>query len=66
MAVTCNVARKEITIDGFDYHLKLWLKDYIVQDGNHSDAYRERFGLNCCNSHKYKGQDIRELLKEYY
>ncbi len=55
-----------ITKDGYHYHFKLWLKNYIVLDCKHSDGYRRRFGKRCCNSHKYQGKDIRKLLQKYY
>ncbi len=65
MPATYDLVIDKIAKDGYHYHLKLWLKDYIVQECKHSDSYRERFGEHCCNSHKYQDQDIRELLKEY-
>ncbi len=61
MQIDCKVIK-----DAYHYHLKVQLKDYIVQDCNHSDAYRERLREDCCNSHKYRGQDIRKQLRRYY
>ncbi len=66
MANAYSVVNEGLPKDGYHYHLKLWLKDYIVQDCKHSDGFRERFGGHCCNSRKYLGQDIRELMKEFY
>ncbi len=48
--------------NGYDYHLHVHIENYIIQDCNHLDEYREVVEENCCNSHKYRGQDIRKQL----
>ncbi len=53
-------------IDGYHSHFKVFLKNYIVQDCEHSGAYRKKYGECCCNSHRYHGKDIRELMRDYY
>ncbi len=49
--------------NGYDYHLHVHLENYIIQDCNHSGDYHKRFDEDCCNSHRYRGQDIRKQLK---
>ncbi len=53
-------------IDGYHDHLKVFLKNYIVQDCEHSAAYRKKYGERCCDSHRHHGQDIRGLMRDYY
>ncbi len=52
--------------NGYDYHLHVHIENYIIQDCKHLDEYREVVEENCCNSHKYRGQDIRKQLRQYY
>ena len=42
-----------IVKDGFDYHLQVWVIDYLILDCGHK--------FDCgCNSRRYAGRDIRE------
>ncbi len=67
MSTTYVNVKGGIVKGGYHYHFKVWLRNYIVQDCKHSDKYRERVEEeHCCNSHKYQGKDIRELMSNYY
>ncbi len=52
--------------DGYHYQLKVYLENYIVQDCEHTDAYREKYGECCCDSHRYQDQDIRGIMRDFY
>ena len=41
-------------INGFDYHLQVWVVDGIVQMCGHPRP-------NCCNAKRFAGQSIRWL-----
>ncbi len=64
MSTACKSGKA--IIDGYHDHLKVFLKNYIVQDCEHSAAYRKEYGECCCNSHRYRGKDIRSLMRDHY
>ncbi len=63
--LSANKTSKAI-INGYHYQLKVSLKNFIVQDCEHSDSYRDKYGECCCNSHRHHGQDIRGLMRDHY
>lgn len=49
-----------VLVNGFDYGLQVWVKNYIIQDCGHPDE----MSPGCCNSDKYCNLDIRIFPKD--
>ena len=45
--------------NGFDYHLQVWVEDYIIQPCGHPEWMQE-----CCNARELRGRDIRRYCED--
>ena len=55
-----QVDQEGVVVNGFDYDLQVWVRDYIVLDCWHPN----RFSVTqwpCCEAHKLAGCDIRNI-----
>lgn len=56
-----DIDENGVVRNGYDYDLQVWVTDYIIEDCGHTDTYRFQVSQTCCNAHKYRSEDIREV-----
>lgn len=49
--------RAGVVVNGHDYKLQVWVRDYIIQDCGHPVSMHP----DCCPAHRLAGLDIRNL-----